>query len=120
MRIKLLDSKKFFLEILNNERINLKKFSNIIHINYSTFKKYWRGELALPQEIFNKLIKYSPNKEYWFNNSIKLEDNWGLIKAGKAYVEKNDVKKSMAHARKFKKIRLLKLNEIKLNKYFCE
>ena len=113
MRIKLKEVIKFFDEILWEENINLKEFSKKINANYSPMKKYRRGELSLPEKLFEKIIKFSPNKEFWLRDLVKEKDNWGSVKGGKTSGPSND----MDYVRGFRKIVKPK---IKLNKRFCE
>jgi intein/homing endonuclease len=117
MRIKVVNQKGFFREILEVNKINLIALSKKININYSTLKKYARGEYLIPEDVFVRLIGLSGKKEIWLSNSEKVEDNWGACKAGKISALKNDMNKRMVYARKFKKVRKLK---IKINELFCE
>lgn len=117
MRILIKNPKIFFEEILRKEKKSLKEISKILRVNYSPMKKYARGELLIPIKIFQKVIGMSQNKRYWKRMIEIKEDNWGQIKAGKISNKKNDSKKRMENARKFKKISRI---NIKLNKFFCE
>lgn len=117
MRVKLRNQKEFFDEILSRQKCNLKQLSKIISVNYSVFKKYRRGELSIPEKLFNKLLKLSPNKNLWLEGVTKLEDRWGVSKAGKISALKDKNGKRIAYARRFIKIPKL---EIKINEFFCE
>jgi intein/homing endonuclease len=117
MRIKLKNSRELFEEIDNKENLNLKELSKKLKINYSTIKKYRRGELAIPKKIFEKLIELSSNKENWLKNSEILENNWGASKGGKISALKDKLNMRIEYARKFKKIRQI---NIKIDEFFCE
>lgn len=117
MRIKLKKPIKFFDEILNKEKSTLNQFSKMINENYSNLKKYRRGDLLIPERLFNKLIRYSPNKSHWIKNLEKFENNWGKIKAGIVSAKDSKSKLRAAYARKF--IKRPKIN-IKINEFFCE
>ncbi len=113
MRIKLKDSGKFFKEVLEKEKSSLKTLSKKININYSTLKKYARGELLLPQELFSKLLNLSAKKDRWLRSITKKEDNWGSVMGGKSSGPKRD----MTYVRTFLNI---KKYRITLDKKFCE
>lgn len=117
MRIKVPQSRLFFDEILKEKNIKLKALSKIVKINYSSIKKYRRGELLIPEKYFNKLLSLSHRKDFWKNEIYKFEDNWGVIRGGKnaAISDKNN--KRIEYARKFIKI---KEPNIKLNEFFYE
>jgi len=117
MRVKLNDPISFFEEILNKNNTDLKRFSKRLGLDYSALKKYRRGDLTLPEELFIELLELVINKEYWLKNSERLEENWGAIKGGKVSALRDELNKRIAHARKFKKVK--KIN-IKINKFFCE
>lgn len=117
MRIRIEKQKLFFREILKNKKISLRELSKHLKINYSPIKKYNRGESTIPLEVFEKLIELSPRKRYWLPKIEKIEDNWGAIKGGKNSVKVGSIKERMEHARKFRKIKKVK---IKLDEYFCE
>ncbi|OGJ16896.1 hypothetical protein A3K73_00460 [Candidatus Pacearchaeota archaeon RBG_13_36_9] len=117
MRIKIGKQKIFFEEILRYRKTNLKELAKALKINYSPLKRYNRGELTIPLEVFKKLIKLSPRKEYWMSKINNLEDNWGSVKGGNISVKTGDMSKRMEHARKFRKIKKVK---IKMDKFFCE
>lgn len=113
MRILLKNPKKFFDEILEKDKISLRKFSEKIKTNYSNLKQYRRREKTIPKELFDNLVNYSPNKNYWLENIKILEDNWGSIKGGKTSGRNNDMTK-VRSLRRIPKI------YIKLNEKFCE
>ena len=117
MRIQLSNPKKFFEQILKKKGLNLINFAKILEVNYSTLKKYRRGELTLTKDIFSKIIKYSPNKENWEKNIKELQDGWGNSMGGRISASKVNCIKKMQYARKFKKITKVKIN---LNEVFCE
>jgi transcriptional regulator with XRE-family HTH domain len=117
MRIKLNNSKIFFDEILEKEKLSLKQLSKKLNIGYSALKSYRRGELFIPKKIFEEIFKLSDNKKYWLNQIEEYSDNWWVSKAGKISASKDIRNKRIAYARKFKKIP--KLN-IKINEFFCE
>ncbi len=113
MRIKIINSRMLFDEILRERKISLKQFSRIIKENYSNLKKYRRGDLSIPEALFSKLLNSSPKGSFWSNQAKKLEDNWGARLGG----EKSGNKRNMAYVRKFRKI--IKPH-IKINEFFCE
>lgn len=117
MRYKLKNPTDFFDEILFNKGINLKKFSKIIAVNYSTIKKYRRGELTLPKEVFEKLVEYSSNKSFWLGQKIEFKNNWGALKGGFIAGTMSNKNKRAAYARKFRQIVNVKIRK---NKEFCE
>lgn len=111
------NSKKFFDEILNNENLSLKQFSRKVSLNYSNLKQYRRGEKTMPDTVFNKLIFFSRDKNYWKENKREFNDNWGHVKGGIKSMNGKDKEKKLNHMRSFRKIK--KVN-IKLNNKFCE
>ena len=117
MRIKLENPIEFFRKILEENKITLHKLSRKVKVNYSTLKKYSRGELTIPGPLFELLILLCDDKEVWLKNSQKFEDNWGSSKAGKISVLNNNMDERIIHARKFKKIKKVSL---KIDKFFCE
>lgn len=117
MRIKIREQKLFFEEILEYRKGTLKELSKDLKMNYSTMKKYNRGELTMPLEVFETLINGSPRKEYWLAKTENLENNWGNRKGGKNSVKTGDIRERMKHARKFRKIKKVKIT---LNEFFCE
>ncbi len=117
MRVFIKDSKAFFKEILLKNHLSLIKLAKVVNCNYSTLKKYTRGEISIPEETFQKMRELSQNKKSW-NKKISMQaDNWGKIKGGSNYALRKDVKKRIAHARKFKKRTDVNIN---LDPLFCE
>jgi len=117
MRIALNNSKSFFDEILSDQKLTLRKLSKLTGLNYSNLKGYRRGELTMPEEVFNHLLRFVRNKDVWTSNVKKIDDNWGCIKGGRVSASSCNIDKRMEAVRKFRKV--LKVN-IKLNKFFCE
>jgi hypothetical protein len=119
MRIKLKNPRLFFDEILNDENISLKKFAKNKGISYSNLKKYRRGNSLIPKIIFEQVISYSPNPDYWLKNYEELPSNWGAIKAGKAAALKDKNNLRLKKARRYIKNNQQPIN-INLNEFFCE
>lgn len=117
MRIKLINHRKFFDEVLKNKECNLRQLSQTFKMSYSPLKKYRRGDLLIPERIFNKLNQFSSDKNFWINNSKKFDVGWGASKAGKISTLKDKGNKRIAYARKFIKLPQIK---IKINEFFCE
>lgn len=117
MRIKLSNPKAFFNEILDKNSQNIKDLSKKLNVNYSNFKKYRRGDLLIPESIFNELIKNHSKKDFWLKDAKELEDNWGAKKGGEINALDKCSKKRVEYARSFRKIKEVK---IKLNEFFCE
>ncbi|HUS49978.1 MAG TPA: LAGLIDADG family homing endonuclease [Candidatus Paceibacterota bacterium] len=113
MRVLIDNPKDFFKEILEKERKSLNGMSKKLLIHYSPLKRYARGELTIPKEVFDRLIKISPRKNYWIIKTRYMGDNWGQIKGGK----KSSGGRDMDYVRKFRQIKIVK---IRLNKFFCE
>ncbi|MDD5464579.1 MAG: LAGLIDADG family homing endonuclease [Candidatus Moranbacteria bacterium] len=74
------DSQLFFSNILKNQ--TLRKFCNENSLPYNTIKYYRRGELTLPEEIFEKLIKTDKFAANGLNYKT-IEQNWWQSEAGK-------------------------------------
>lgn len=117
MRIKVNNSKLFFQEILTYKNIDLKKLSNLLKINYSSIKKYRRGDLLIPEFIFKNLLILSPNKESWIEKIEKIENNWGASKGGKISSSRDKNNNRISHARGFIK---KPESKVKINLFFCE
>ena len=117
MRIKLKNPPEFFEVLLRPENRTLKDLSTSLHINYSSLKKYRRGDLLLPEELFNKLLNLSKYPSNITESIERLEDNWGSIKAGKSSANRDLGNKRLAYARRFiKRPKLI----LKLNEFFYE
>lgn len=117
MRIKVKDSDILFKEILNELNLNLKQFSKKVGINYSTLKKYVRGDLLMPKDLFEKVLFFSKKQSYWKKSSAEIPDNWGASKGGKIAATRDLANNRVKYARKFKKIK--KFNP-KIDEFFCE
>lgn len=117
MRVKIQQPKLFFDEILKEKNITLKELSKIIKANYSPLKRYRRGELLIPEELFNKLLSLSNRKYFWEKEINKFNDNWGGMKGGKNAAINDKDNKRLEYARKFIKV---KKPNIKLNEFFYE
>ena len=116
VRIKLKEPKRFIDEILDSHNLNLKQLSYKLKTNYSNLKQYRRGEKTFSRNVFDILMKISPNREFWIDNKEELDDNWGGIKGGLASA-KIDIENRLIHARSFRKIPVV---DIKLDEFFCE
>lgn len=117
MRIYVNFQEKFFREILSEFNLSLKDLSRILGKNYSTFKKYGRGEMFIPKEVFEKLISMSEDPELWIKKSISLDDYWGMCKGGKKSSEGDKGHFKAQHARKFRNIKEV---DPEIDYFFCE
>ena len=75
--------KEFILSILIQKNISLRKLSEIIKYNYSSFKSFYQERTLMPDELVQSLCNFA-NIDF---NKLQIEEiypsNWGAIKGGK-------------------------------------
>ncbi len=111
----------FFKQILQDK--SLKEFAKENKISYSRIKRWARGEILIPEDVFIQLLSKSKNKDFWLKNIKYKSENWGQIKGGLKSVSslsKDSLNKKLQKARKNIKKQSPKELKLNINESFCE